>query len=70
VKTCATTNSSSKSIASKEKTMRILTDPQVSEIKRLLIELERKSNPRTVAYAEKILSIVLQAEQISFKLEC
>ena len=50
--------------------MRILTDPQVSEIRRLLIELERKSNPRTVAYAEKILSIVLQAEQISFKLEC
>jgi hypothetical protein len=50
--------------------MRILTDPQVSEIKRLLIELERKSNPRTVTYAEKILAIVLQAEQSTFKLEC
>ena len=50
--------------------MRILTDPQVSEIKRLLIELERKSNPRTIAYAEKILAIILQAEQITFKLEC
>ncbi len=50
--------------------MRILTDPQVSEIKRLLIELERRSNPHTVAQAEKILSIILQAEQITFKLEC
>ena len=50
--------------------MRILTDPQVSEIKRLLIDLERKSNPRTVAYAEKILAIVLQAEQITFKFQC
>ncbi|MDT8781124.1 MAG: hypothetical protein IAX22_00560 [Candidatus Bathyarchaeota archaeon] len=50
--------------------MRLLTDPQVCEIKRLLIDLERKSNPRTVAYAEKILAIVLQAEQVTFKLEC
>ena len=50
--------------------MKILTDPQVSEIKRLLIELERKSNPHTIAYAEKVLAIILQAEQITFKLEC
>jgi hypothetical protein len=47
--------------------MKLLTDPQVSEIKRLLIELERKSNPRSVRCAEKILAIVLQAEQVTFK---
>jgi hypothetical protein len=47
--------------------MRLLTDPQINEIKRLLIELERKSNPHTIAYAEKVLAIILQAEQVTFK---
>ncbi|MDI9576888.1 MAG: hypothetical protein QM398_01975 [Thermoproteota archaeon] len=47
--------------------MRLLTDPQVCEIKRLLIELERKSTPHNIAIAEKILSIILQAEQVTFK---
>jgi len=50
--------------------MKMLTDPQVSEIKRLLVELERKSSPRTIDYAEKILAIILQAEQVQFRLEC
>ena len=49
--------------------MKILTDPQVNEIKRLLVELERNSNPRTIGYAEKVLAIVLQAEFVHFKVE-
>ncbi len=48
--------------------MRLLTDPQVNEIKRLLVELERKSTPRNIAIAEKVLAIILQAEQVTFKL--
>ncbi|HLN89511.1 MAG TPA: hypothetical protein VK253_05540 [Candidatus Binatia bacterium] len=47
--------------------MRLLTDPQINEIKRLIVELERKSDPRTIAYVEKILTIILQAEQVTFK---
>jgi hypothetical protein len=50
--------------------MKVLTDPQVNEIKRLLVEMERRSSPRTVSYAEKVLMIILQAEQVKFKLEC
>ena len=49
--------------------MKILTDPQVNEIKRLLVELERNANPRTISYAEKVLAIVLQAEFVHFKVE-
>ena len=47
--------------------MRLLTDPQANEIKRLIIELEKKRDTRTIAYAEKILAIILQAEQVTFK---
>jgi hypothetical protein len=49
--------------------MKLLTDPQVNEIKRLLVELERNTNPRTVGYAEKVLAIILQAEYLHFKVE-
>jgi hypothetical protein len=49
--------------------MKILTDPQVNEIKRLLVELERNANPCTIGYAEKVLAIVLQAEFVHFKVE-
>ena len=50
--------------------MKLLTDPQVNEIKRLLVELERNANPRTISYAEKVLAIILQAEYLHFKFEC
>lgn len=51
--------------------MKALTDPQVNEINRLLLEIEKSDcNKQAIVYAEKIRAIILQAEPISLTLEC
>ena len=51
--------------------MKILTEPQVSEIKGLLLEIERSvCKEQVIVCSEKILAIILQAEQVTLKLEC
>ena len=59
-------NSSSRQV----KQTKVLTDPQISEIKHCLIEIEKKGNAQAVVYAEKIMAVILQAEIVSLKLEC
>jgi hypothetical protein len=50
--------------------MKALTDPQVNEINRLIIEIEKsKCNKQAIVYAEKIRAILLQAEHVTLKLE-
>ena len=50
--------------------MKVLTDPQMSEIKHCLIEIEKNGNVQAVAYAERIRVIILQAEPVTLHLEC
>lgn len=50
--------------------MKVLTDPQVSEIKHCLVEIEKNGNVQTIAYAERIGAIILQAEPVTLHLEC
>jgi hypothetical protein len=50
--------------------MKALTDLQVNEINRLLLEIEKSdSNKQAIVYAEKIRAILLQAEHVTLKLE-
>jgi hypothetical protein len=50
--------------------MKVLTDAQVNEINRLLLEIEKSEcNKRAIVYAEKIRATLLQAEQVTLKLE-
>ena len=50
--------------------MKVLTDPQVDEINRLLLEIEKSGGKKQqIVSAEKIRTIILQAEQITLKLE-
>ena len=48
--------------------MKVFTDAQVTEIKHLLIEIEKSGNVQTTVYAERIRVIILQAEQVTFRL--
>ena len=45
--------------------MKVFTDAQVLEIEYLLLEVERSSKARTIAYAEKIRAILHQAEPVA-----
>ena len=50
--------------------MKALTEPQVNEINRLLLEIEKSaSKEQQIASAEKIRAIILQAEQVTLTLE-
>ena len=49
--------------------MKVLTDPQMSEIKHCLIEIEKNGNVQAVAFAERIRAIILQAEPVMLHLE-
>ncbi len=49
--------------------MKVFTDAQVCEIKQLLIEIEKGSNRHTIFCAEKIRELILQAEEVTLKLE-
>jgi hypothetical protein len=50
--------------------MKILTDPQANEILTLLLEIEKTSSEaQQVQHAERIRAIILQAEQVTLKLE-
>ena len=50
--------------------MKILTDAQANEILNLLLKIE-KANSKTdqIFHAEKIRAVLLQAEQVTLKLE-
>ena len=51
--------------------MKVLTERQVDEIFDLLLKVEKSDGKRqTIAYAEMILTIIRQAEQVTLKLEC
>jgi len=50
--------------------MKLFTDAQVTEIKHLLIEIEKNGNVQTTAYAERIRFLILQSEQVSLRLPC
>ena len=50
--------------------MKVLTESQVNEINRLLLEIERSNTKeQSTVYSEKILAIIRQAEQVTLKLE-
>mgnify|MGYP006992547862 CR=1 FL=1 len=50
--------------------MKILTEPQANQILTLLFEIEKTSSkPQQILYAERIRAIILQAEQVTVKLE-
>jgi hypothetical protein len=50
--------------------MKVLTDPQVREINDLLLDIEKATcKEQTIASAEKIKAIILQAEHVTLKLE-
>jgi hypothetical protein len=50
--------------------MKVLTDPQVSEIEHCLVEIEKNGNVQAVAFAERIRAIILQAEPVTLHLKC
>jgi hypothetical protein len=50
--------------------MKVLTDPQVNRINHLLLRIERSnSKEEIVNFAEGIQAVILQAEQVTLKLD-
>jgi hypothetical protein len=50
--------------------MKVLTDPQVNEVIKLLLEIEKATcKEQAIVWAEKIRAIILQAEHVTLKLE-
>lgn len=51
--------------------MNLLTDAQVNEVVKLLLEIEKADSiEHAIAYAEKIRAVMQQAEHVTLKLEC
>lgn len=51
--------------------MNLLTDAQVNEVIKLLLEIEKADSVKdAIVYPEKIRALMQQAEHVSLKFEC